>query len=132
GAPSAGSTILPQFRVGQARSRAAQPMVSPASLQAKLRSVGKTILLTTYRGDGSPVSTPVSLAIDDGHRYFRTWDTSWKARRLRRNPTVEIADSTFGGKAAGPAVRAQVRQLSGEDERRARQALARQHPILQS
>jgi PPOX class probable F420-dependent enzyme len=89
-----------------------------------------TISLTTYRRDGTPVSTPVSIAADDGHRYFRTWDTSWKAKRLRRNPSVQFAPSTFRGKPTGPAHRATARRLSGEEERKARHALGREHPFM--
>ena len=89
-----------------------------------------TISLTTYRADGTPVTTPVSKASEDGHTYFRTWDTSWKAKRLRRNPTVEFAPSTLRGRPTGPAHRASARRLSGEEERRARRALAREHPLM--
>jgi hypothetical protein len=30
------------------------------------------VLLTTYRRDGTPVSTPVNLAVEEDHAYFRT------------------------------------------------------------
>ena len=42
-----------------------------------------TVLLTTFRRDGSPVESPVSLAVEGDRAVFRTWDTAWKARRLR-------------------------------------------------
>lgn len=91
----------------------------------------KTILLTTYRRDGSPVSTPVSIAVDGGRAFFRTYDRAGKARRLRRNPGVTVAPSTFRGKQIGPPVRARVRLLEGEDAKQARHALSRKHPLLQ-
>ena len=47
----------------------------------------KTILLTSYRGDGTAVATPVSIAFEGDHAFFRTWDTAGKAKRLRSNPT---------------------------------------------
>src|ERR1043166_4204957 len=79
----------------------------------------KTILLTTYKRDGTPVATPVSIAFDGDRAFFRTWHTAGKAKRLRNNRTVEVAPSTFGGKASGPAIRAEAQLLSGGDARRA-------------
>src|SRR5687767_11737197 len=57
------------------------------------------VLLTTFRRDGTPVRTPVNIAVDaDGERAFiRTWDATWKFKHLRNNPQVEIAPSTFRG-----------------------------------
>lgn len=90
----------------------------------------KTILLTTYRRDGRGVASPVSIAFDGDHAFFRTWATSWKAKRLRRNPDVAIAPSTLTGKPTGPPVGARARLLSGAEETQARRALARSQPLL--
>jgi PPOX class probable F420-dependent enzyme len=91
----------------------------------------KRILLTTYRRDNTPVATPVSIAFDGDHAFFRTWSSSGKAKRLRRSSTVEIAPSTLGGMQAGPAVRARARLLTGSEATQAKRALGRQHPVLQ-
>jgi uncharacterized protein len=90
----------------------------------------KTILLTTYRRDGTPVTTPVSIAFDGNRAYFRTWETAWKAKRLRHDPNVQIAPSTLRGRQTGPALVASARLLSGDEEARARRALASRHPFL--
>jgi len=90
----------------------------------------KTILLTTYKRDGSPVGTAVNIAVDDGHAYFRTYDAAWKAKRLRNNPEVEIAPSTVSGKPTGPAMHARARLLDGEEADRAGRALARKYRFL--
>ena len=37
----------------------------------------RTILLTTYKRDGTPVPTPVSVAFDDGRAFFRSYDKAW-------------------------------------------------------
>ena len=58
---------------------------APPPTLASLRDA-KTVLLTTFRRDGTKSASPVSLAFDGEHAYFRTWHTSWKAKRLRRNP----------------------------------------------
>jgi uncharacterized protein len=91
----------------------------------------KTIALTTFRRNGTPVATPVNIVVDGDRAYFRTWDKAGKAKRLRHNPDVEIAPSTFSGKPLGQAVRARARLLSDEESRWARWALRRKHPLLQ-
>jgi PPOX class probable F420-dependent enzyme len=89
------------------------------------------VRLTTYRRDGTPVGTPVNLAVEGDHAYFRTYDAAWKAKRLRRNSHVTVAPSTPGGKATGPAIPAHTRLLDGEEASHAAWLLARKHPILQ-
>jgi PPOX class probable F420-dependent enzyme len=91
----------------------------------------KTILLTTYKRDGSPVATPVSIAFDGPHAYFRSYHKAWKTKRLARDPRVEAAPSTLSGKQIGAAVPAEARLLGGEEARVAARALARRHRALQ-
>ena len=91
----------------------------------------KTILLTTYKRNGTPVGTPVSIAFDDGQAFFRSYDKAWKTRRLRSNPRVEAAACTLFGKRKGPAVQARATLLNGEQAARAARALARRHRVLQ-
>jgi PPOX class probable F420-dependent enzyme len=92
----------------------------------------RNVLLTTYRRDGRPVGTPVHIAVDGaGERAFvRTWDTAWKLKRLRRNPAVEVAPSTFRGTPTGPVLRAKARILDGEEAAVAARALSRKYPVL--
>jgi hypothetical protein len=97
---------------------------------APLRNT-KTILLTTYKKDGTPVATPVSIAFDGDRAFFRSYDKAWKTRRLRRNPAVQAAPATLRGQPTGPAIRAHATLLDGEQARLAARALARRHRILQ-
>ena len=90
----------------------------------------RTVLLTTYRRDGTPVGTPVSIAVEGDRAFFRTYDKAWKSKRLRRNPAVTVAPSTMRGKATGPAIYAHARLLSGDEATHAARALARKHPLL--
>jgi hypothetical protein len=90
-----------------------------------------TILLTTYKRDGTAVSTPVSLAFDQNRAFFRSYDKAWKTRRIRRNASVDVAPATFRGKVTGPHQRGTARLLAGDDARIAARALARRHPVLQ-
>ena len=66
------------------------------------------VLLTTYRRDGTPVGTPVNIAVDGDLAFVRTWDAAWKLKRIRNNPEVEVAPCTVRGKPTGPAIRARA------------------------
>jgi len=90
-------------------------------------------LLTTFRRDGTPVATPVHVVTEKDDRdvaYFRTWNTTGKAKRLRHTPAVLVAPSTFRGRALGPGMRAEASLLDGEASRHAARLLASKHPIL--
>ena len=103
-------------------------------MSSDLRAVrsARTILLTTYRRDGTPVETPVSIAFESGRAFFRSYDKAWKTKRLRNNPNVEIAASTLRGKRTGPLIHARAALLDGEQARIAAKALARRHRLLQA
>jgi PPOX class probable F420-dependent enzyme len=90
----------------------------------------KTILLTTYRRDGTPVGTPVNVAVvGEDVAYIRTFDPSGKLKRMRRNAHVEVAPSTLRGRATGPAVAARARVLAGSESQVAATALAGKYPL---
>jgi len=92
----------------------------------------RTVLLTTYRRDGTPVGTPVNIAVEGDRAFVRTFDRAWKAKRLRNNPLAEIAPSTLRGKPTGPAIRVRARLLSGDEASQAARALDSKYRILQS
>jgi hypothetical protein len=89
------------------------------------------VLLTSFRRDGTPVGTPVSIAVDGGRGFVRSPGTAWKVKRIRRNPRVEIAPCTLRGRPTGPALPAVARRLEGDEARTAARALRRRHPVLQ-
>ena len=74
------------------------------------------ISLTTFRRDGSEASTPVWVVSDDGRRLL-VWSGSqtWKVRRIRREPRVLVAPSTFRGRERGPRIEGIGRILEGFD-----------------
>lgn len=92
----------------------------------------KTVLLTSYKRDGTPIGTPVSLAFDGERAFFRSYSKAWKTKRLRNNPRVEVAPSTLRGKPTGPPIGARVELLNGEQAVVAARALARRHRVLQA
>ena len=90
----------------------------------------KTVLLTTFKRDGTPVGTPVSIVVEGDRAFVRTWDTAGKAKRIRSNPEVTITPCTAGGRATGPPVPARARILAGEESARAGRLLAGKYPLL--
>ncbi len=90
----------------------------------------RTVLLTTFRKNGTPVGTPVSIAVDGDRAYMRTWDTAGKFKRLRRRADVEVQPSTFRGRPTGPKLRGQIRILDGQGAAVARRLLARKYRLL--
>ncbi len=91
----------------------------------------KTVVVTTYKRDGTEVPTAVNVVVDRDHAYFRTWATSGKAKRLRRDSRVLIAPSNGRGKPTGSAVSATARLLSPEEEQPIRALMAKKYPVLQ-
>ncbi|MBK1789520.1 PPOX class F420-dependent oxidoreductase, partial [Prauserella sp. ASG 168] len=50
--------------------------VAPATVSALAPFVGqKTVTLTTFRRDGRPCSSPVSIVVDGDHAYVRSFET---------------------------------------------------------
>ena len=68
------------------------------------------ISLTTFKRDGTPVSTPVWVASDDGRRLL-VWSgaQTWKVRRLRRDPRVLVAAASFRGVERGMRIAGHAR-----------------------
>ena len=113
--------------------RAIQPQASLSSQATPILEPlvhQKYVLLTTYRRDGTPVGTPVNIAVEGDRAFVRTWDTAWKVKRIRNNSEVEVAPSTLRGKPTGPAIRAHARILDGDESAYAGRAIARKHRIL--
>ena len=83
--------------------------------------------MTTYKRDGTPVATPVSIAFDGDRGFFRSWHKAHKTTRLRSSRLLDVQ-----GKPTGPAVGADARLLGGPDARVAAKALARRHRLLRA
>ena len=63
------------------------------------------ISLTTFKMDGSPVSTPVWVTGAAGTYVFTTGDKAWKTRRLLRNPSVQVQVRDMRGRVKSSATR---------------------------
>jgi PPOX class probable F420-dependent enzyme len=62
------------------------------------------ISLTTFKRDGTAVSTPVWVAGEDGQLLVWTAADSWKVRRIKRNGHVRVAPCNARGKPHGEAL----------------------------
>ena len=91
----------------------------------------KTAVLTTFRRDGTPVATPLSIAVGGDRAFFRSYEKAGKTKRLRTNGRVELAPSTMRGRSTAPGVTADARRLNGAEARCAARLLARKYPLLQ-
>lgn len=116
--------------MAQDRDQSASATAKACSPWIALLGDSKTGLLTTYRRDLTPVSTPVSIVVDGSRVLFRTWDTSGKYRRIRSTARVSVAPSTFRGKPLGPDIEAVANVLDGAAAVDASRALARRHRVL--
>jgi len=81
-------------------------------------AAARYLSLTTFRRDGSAVSTPVWVVSDDGVRLLVwTGSSTWKAKRIRRDPRVLVAKSTFRGRERGPRIEGRARILDDYDSK---------------
>ena len=90
---------------------------------------GKYLSLTTYRRDGSPVSTPVWFVEEDGRLYATTAADSYKAKRLRRNPAAMVAPCTATGRPKADAVPASVEFLPADAHEHVDRLMARKYRV---
>jgi len=72
-------------------------------------------IVTTFRRDGTPVSTPMEPLIEGGRIYFITNADTGKVMRLRRDVRVTVVPTTLRGEALGPTQAGRVRILEGAE-----------------
>ena len=85
-------------------------------------------LLRTFRGDGTPVDTPVWFAVDGTAVLFRT-KVGPKTRRLTQHPRVELTACDYRGRpgADAAAVSGSATILTGAAADRANDLLCRRY-----
>lgn len=105
----------------------------PVSSNSHLASLARhhDMSLQTRKRDGTWVATPVNPLVEDDHVFFRTWDTSGKAKRLRNFSEVLFAPSTARGRPTGPWLRGRAALLDGQDAAHAAALINRRYPVLQ-
>lgn len=73
--------------------------------------------LRSFRKDGTPVDTPVWCTPYDGKLVCYTDDRTYKAKRVRRNPHVELAACDVVGRCSTAWYRARCRIVDDPAER---------------
>lgn len=76
----------------------------------------KYVNLRSFKRDGAPVDTPVWFALVDDRIVIFTDGTSYKVKRIRRNPKVELARCDVRGGLQGPWLPGSCRVVEGEPE----------------
>jgi PPOX class probable F420-dependent enzyme len=95
----------------------------------RLQIRGKYLSLTSYRRDGSPVATPVWFVADEERLYAITSADSYKAKRIRRNPSVAVAECTARGELRGEPIPAQAEFLPEHEHARIDRMMAEKYRI---
>lgn len=94
----------------------------------------KYINLETYRKNGRGVRTPVwfvESSSDDGSiLYVRTSDDTGKYKRIRNNPSVQVAPCDMRGSVKGKWVKGEARIASEEENLKAFKMLEKKYGII--
>jgi PPOX class probable F420-dependent enzyme len=88
---------------------------------------GKYLSITSYRRDGSGVSTPVWFAAEDERLLVMTDSKSGKVKRIRRNPYVTIAPCSGRGKSKATPMPARAELLPASEVERAKRLIRRKY-----
>lgn len=91
---------------------------------------GKYLALTTFRKDGTPVTTPVWLVREGDRLLVTTQAASGKAKRIRNNGDVLVASCDMRGRLTGPQVAALARLQSEQETERTTELVRRRYGIL--
>jgi hypothetical protein len=72
----------------------------------------KCMSLTTFKRDGTKVSTPIWFNVIGEKIYVTTESNAWKVRRITNNPSVQFAACTQRGKVIGKTFGGTSRMLA--------------------
>jgi len=90
------------------------------------------VSFTSFRKDGTPVSSPVWIAPADGKLYFFSEVGAYKVKRIRRNPSVTLQPCDIRGKLTpgSPVVEGSARILDFADSPQVRKVMNRKYWLL--
>lgn len=90
----------------------------------------KYLSLETYRKNGEPVRTPVWFVESNGALYVRTAESTGKYRRIRNNPSVQVAPCDMRGNVKGEWVAGEAKIISGGEEQATYRMLDKKYGIM--
>ena len=90
------------------------------------------VSFTSYRKDGTPVSTPVWIAPDGEDLYFFSDTGAFKVKRVRNNPAVALQPCDVRGriKDGAPVVAGVAEVLEFADSPRVRRIVNRKYRVM--
>ena len=90
------------------------------------------VSFTSYRKDGTPVSTPVWIAPEGEDLYFFSDTGAFKVKRIRNNPAVTLQPCDVRGrvKDGAPLVTGLAEVLEFSDSPRVRRIVNRKYRVL--
>jgi len=83
----------------------------------------KYVSLTSYKQDGTPVSTPVWVVARGEFLFVWTRSDSWKVKRIRRDPVIRVAVCDMRGNVKSPKWPATARVIGGGGEAMVRELM---------
>jgi uncharacterized protein len=93
------------------------------------RFPGKYLSVTSFKRDGTPVATPVWFVIEDGRLLIYTDPESFKAKRIRRNPSVKVAPCNATGRLRGDPAPATAEFLPDDQKDHVMRLMARKYRV---
>ena len=103
------------------------PGTEPAGTAIPARQRPNYLSLTTFRRDDTGVATPVWFVTEAGRILVDTDADSHKVRRIRRNPSVTVAECTASGRLRSSPVPARAQIHPHHQVPSARQLMARKY-----
>ena len=90
---------------------------------------GKYLSVTSFRRDGTGVATPVWFVAENGDLLVETDGDSYKARRIRRDPSVLVAPCTASGRLRREPIPARAVFLPESERARVEALMARKYRV---
>ena len=90
---------------------------------------GKYLSVTSYRRDGTGVATPVWFVVEGERLLAHPDPRSFTARRIRRNPEVEVAPCSSSGRPRGEPVHGRAAFLDAAEIPRVERLMARKYRV---
>ncbi len=90
---------------------------------------GKYLSLTSFKRDGTGVSTPVWFVQENGRLFVRTDGNSYKVKRIAHNPSVTIAECGPSGRLRGGPVAARAEIHSNGEAEHVDELMARKYRL---
>ena len=90
---------------------------------------GKYLSITSFRRDGTGKATPVWFVQEGGRLLVETDASSYKVRRIRRNPRVTVAPCGPSGRLRGRPVSARAELLPDAETGRVERLMAHKYRI---